>query len=50
LRISPIAPDGNRYAVTDGGFTNWTARLLEDRKERLLATGIGSEFVCAKYR
>jgi hypothetical protein len=49
LRISPIAPDGNRYAVTDGGFTNWTARLLEDRKERLLATGIGSEFVCAKY-
>ena len=50
LRISPLAPDGNRYAIADGGFTDWTARLLEDRKERMLATGIGSEFACLKYR
>jgi len=50
LRISPEAPDGNRYAVIDGGFTDWTARLLEDRKERFLATGIGSEFVCRRFR
>ena len=50
LRISPMAPDGNRYPVTDGGFTDWTARLLEDRKERFLATGIGTEFVCLRYR
>jgi hypothetical protein len=49
LRISPQAPDGNRYPVIDGGFTNWTARLLQDRKERVLATGIGSEFVCRRY-
>jgi hypothetical protein len=50
LRISSAAHDGNRYPITDGGFTNWTARLLEDHKERLLATGIGSEFACVKYR
>jgi hypothetical protein len=50
LRISPVAPDGNRYPITDGGFTDWTARLLEDRKERLLATGVGSEFACFRYR
>lgn len=50
LRIAPLAPDGNRYPITDGGFTDWTARLLEDRKERLLATGIGTEFACARYR
>ncbi len=50
LRISPEAPDGNRCAVTDGGFTDWTARLLEDRKERFLASGIGTEFVCRRYR
>jgi hypothetical protein len=50
LRISPEAPDGNRYPITDGGFTDWTARLLGDRKERFLATGIGSEFVCRRYR
>ncbi|HTS51307.1 MAG TPA: hypothetical protein VMH05_25340 [Bryobacteraceae bacterium] len=49
LRISPLAPDGNRYPVIDGGFTDWTARLLQDRKERLLATGIGTEFACSRY-
>jgi len=49
LRISPLAPDGNRYPVVDGGFTDWTARLLQDRKERLLATGIGTEFACSRY-
>ena len=50
FRISPAAPDANRYPIVDGGLTDWTARLLEDRKERLLATGIGSEFVCRAYR
>lgn len=50
LRISPQAPDGNRYPVADGGFTDWTARLLGNQKERLLISGIGSEFVCKKYR
>jgi hypothetical protein len=49
LRISPTAPDGVRYPVADGGFTDWTARLLQDRKERLLTSGIGSEFVCRRY-
>ncbi len=50
FRISLLAPDGERYPVADGGFTDWTARLLNDRKERLLTSGIGSEFVCRKYR
>jgi hypothetical protein len=49
LRISVAAPDGNRYPITDGGFTDWTARLLAHRKERLLATGVGTEFACIKY-
>lgn len=49
LRISPQAPDGNRYPVVDGGFTDWTSRLLGNRKERLIISGIGSEFVCKKY-
>lgn len=50
LRISPTAPDGVRYPVADGGCTDWTARLLQDRKERLMTSGIGSEFVCRKFR
>ena len=49
LRISIEAPDGNRYPVIDGGFTDWTARLLSDQKERLLTSGIGSEFVCRLF-
>ncbi len=50
LRISPVAPDGKRYPITDGGSTDWTARLLGNQKERLVATGLGSEFACVKYR
>jgi hypothetical protein len=50
LRISPLAPDGVRYPVADGGFTDWTARLLQNRKERLLTSGIGTEFVCFRYK
>jgi hypothetical protein len=49
LRISPQAPDGDRHPVVDGGFTDWTARLMSNQKERLLISGIGSEFVCKKY-
>lgn len=50
LRISPEAPDGVRYPVADGGFTDWTARLLQNKKERLLTSGLGTEFVCLRYR
>ena len=49
LRILVQAPDGNRYPLVDGGFTDWTARLLGNKKERLLISGIGSEFVCKTY-
>jgi hypothetical protein len=50
FRISPEAPDGTRYPVIDGGFTDWTARLLGNRKARILISGIGSEFVCKAYK
>jgi transposase-like protein len=50
LRISPATSDGARFPVADGGFTNWTARLLQNKKERLLTSGIGTEFVCFRYR
>src|SRR5271170_146928 len=35
LRISPEAADGARFPIADGGFTDWTARLLQNKKERL---------------
>jgi hypothetical protein len=32
---------GRRFEVADGGFTDWTERLLDDRHERLLISGAG---------
>ncbi len=50
LRISPAARDGERFPVVDGGFVDWTARMLANRRERLLASGVGIEFICRRYR
>jgi hypothetical protein len=36
---------GTVHSVADGGATDWTARLLSDRKERMVVTGIGVERV-----
>jgi hypothetical protein len=36
-----LVDDTRRFDVADGGFVNWTQRLLGNRKERLLTTGIG---------
>jgi hypothetical protein len=41
--VDTVLPDGSRANLSDGGFTDWTARLLADRKERLLISGLGSE-------
>jgi hypothetical protein len=35
--------DGEVEEIGDGGFTDWTARLLSDEKERLLIAGYGVE-------
>jgi hypothetical protein len=33
----------------DTSFANWAAPLISKRKERLLISGIGTEFVCKTY-
>lgn len=38
---------GQRRELTDGGAVDWTQRLLSNRKERLIISGVGSERVCA---
>ncbi len=35
--------------VGDGGFTTWTQALLSDRKERFLASAMGTEILCKVY-
>lgn len=37
---------GSEYFLADGGFTDWTQKLMQNRKERLLTSGIGSERIC----
>jgi hypothetical protein len=34
---------GEEYFLCDGGFTDWTQQLLQNRKERYLISGFGSE-------
>jgi hypothetical protein len=42
-------PDGTEYEVADGGLVRWTQTLLDDRKERLVISGIGTERVCGVF-
>ena len=41
---------GESFALADGGFVDWTRRLLGDSKERLLTSAIGSELMCRMFR
>ncbi len=33
------------FEIGDGGFVDWTQQLLQNKKERLLITGFGFEFM-----
>jgi len=39
--------DGTPAEIGDGGFTDWTARLLANGKERLLIAGYGLDRLAA---
>lgn len=45
VRFNIFACDkkGEEYFLADGGFTDWTQKLLQSRKERLFTSGIGVE-------
>ncbi len=45
FRIRFRDPDQQSWDLVDGGFTNWTQLLLNNRKERLLSSAIGSELL-----
>ena len=36
---------GGEWEIADGGFVDWTQRMLEDRKERCLIGGFGFDFL-----
>jgi hypothetical protein len=41
---------GETFVLADGGFVNWTQRLLGDSKERLMTSAIGAELMCRMFR
>jgi hypothetical protein len=40
-----IRVNGKTYEIGDGGFVDWTQQLLQNKKERMLSTGIGFDFM-----
>jgi hypothetical protein len=43
--ISVVDQKDLEFDYIDGGFTDWAAKLLENNKERLLTSGIGTDFL-----
>ena len=50
LSINATDPTGQRCNLADGGFTDWTRRLLSNAKERLLVSGMGIELIPKRFR
>lgn len=40
-----IRINGQTCEIGDGGFVDWTQQLLQNKKERMLSTGIGFDFM-----
>ena len=36
---------GKTFEIGDGGFVDWTQKILQNKKERMLSTGIGFDFM-----
>lgn len=41
---------GQTFTISDGGFVDWTQKLLCDSKERSLTSAIGMEMLCKVFR
>ena len=49
LDIRLVDSSGEELSIGDGGFTDWTAKLLGNRKERLMISALGSERLCVLF-
>jgi hypothetical protein len=50
LMIDATDLTGRQMNLADGGFTDWTRRLLSNAKERLLVSGMGIELLPKRFR
>ncbi|HEY6886222.1 MAG TPA: hypothetical protein VI300_00545, partial [Solirubrobacter sp.] len=49
LNITATDREGSAVGLADGGRTDWTQRLLSNRKERLLTSGIGLGLMAERF-
>lgn len=49
FKINMTNQRGIEFPLIDGGFTNWTQQLINNQKERLLISAIGSELACLHF-
>ena len=50
FQISARENQGSNMLLVDGGFTDWTQQLLNNKKERLLTSGLGTERLCLCFK
>jgi hypothetical protein len=49
FHIHATTPTGQRLELVDGGCVDWTQQLLNNAKERLIISGLGSERLCTEF-
>jgi hypothetical protein len=49
FNVRATTPLGRVLTLVDGGSVDWTQKLLNNGKERLVTSGIGSERVCVEF-
>lgn len=49
FRVFATDPRNEEHMIGDGGFTDWTSKLLSDRRENLLTSGIATERIITLY-
>lgn len=49
FQIYATGPDGEEYFLVDGGITDWTQKLLSNKKERFMISGGGTERLCSIF-
>jgi hypothetical protein len=47
FKVHGLTARAGEWEIGDGGFTDWTAQLLGNRKERLLVSGYGVDRLAA---
>lgn len=50
FKITAKNNSGKEFPLVDGGATDWTQKLLGNKKERFFASGFGSEFFCTNFK